>query len=103
MKRILALSFLIFLLLPVYSQTSDDYNKQGKAKLQKGDYSGAITEFNNAILLNSSFYEAYYNRGQAKSKVGNHHGAIMDFSKAIEINPNYSEAYCERGLEKYLI
>ena len=67
------------------------YNDRALAKTDLGDYSGAISDFTQAIKLKktnpqSSFIgigDIYENRASAYSKAGNNASAINDYSRAI--------------------
>ena len=76
------------------------YCGRGTAKGNKGDYDGAIADFDRAIAINPNYAEAYYNRGLVKAEQGDYDGAIADYDRAIAINPNYAVAYCGRGVAK---
>ena len=83
------------------SQTVDfAYNNRGYLKNEKGDFKGAIEDFDKAIAINSTNVEAYNNRGLAKANMGNNPEAIVDYNKAIAIDPKYEKAYNNRGLAK---
>jgi len=75
-----------------------DLLSRGLDKDKRGDYQGAIADYNQAILLNPNLAEAYNNRGLVFSKQGNFSGAIADYNQAIKLNPNYAAAYNNRGL-----
>ena len=74
-----------------------DYNRSGLEYFGKKDYNRAITEFSQAIRLNSNYAEAYNNRGNAYSAKGDYNLAIADFTQAIRLEPNNAEAYSNRG------
>ena len=74
------------------------YLTRGKASIEKGDYDGAIANYNKAIDINPRYAMAYYNRGRAYNIKGQYDQVISDCNKAIEINPRYAEAYNNRGL-----
>jgi len=76
------------------------YDNRGNAKKNKGDFDGAIADYNRAIELNPQDAGAYNNRGIAKKNKGDLDGAIADFNRAIELNPRLSEAYNNRGNAK---
>ncbi len=76
------------------------FNTRGAAKAHLGDYSGALTDYNKAIEINSSYVDAYYNRGVLRENIKDYSGALADYTKAIEINPSYADAYYSRGLVK---
>ncbi|HEY9834121.1 MAG TPA: tetratricopeptide repeat protein, partial [Stenomitos sp.] len=72
--------------------------KQGLNKFHRGDYRGAIQDFNQALRFNADFAEVYYYRGISRYKKGDYLGAINDYSQVLRVNPHNAEAYSERGL-----
>lgn len=77
------------------------FYRQGEEKARKGDYKGAIVDFNEFLRLNPNGFKAYYNRGLARQKLGDYEGAIMDFDKYLQFNPNDVEARQNRGLLRF--
>ncbi|MBD1829976.1 tetratricopeptide repeat protein [Microcoleus vaginatus GB1-A2] len=77
---------------------ADDFYIQGREKLNKGDYQGAIQEFNQAIQLNPNYGDAYNNRAAARYKLGDNQGTLKDISQFIRINPNYAQGYMSRAI-----
>ena len=77
------------------------YNKSGIAKFQRGDFAGAIADYDRAIELDPKFVDAYNERAGVKEIGGDLIGALADCSRAIEINPNYSLAYSHRACIYY--
>ena len=73
------------------------YYNSGNEKQDKGDWTDAITDYNKAIEIKSSYAKAYGNRGNAKRAKGDLDGAMADFNKAIEIKPDYALAYYNRA------
>ncbi len=77
-------------------------NVTGLQKLDKGDYVGAIDEFNIAIKREPNKSALYYNRGLAYEKSKDYNKAINDFQQSLTIN-NFKEqakhtgAYYELG------
>lgn len=77
-------------------------NVTGIQKMDKGDYIGAIDEFNKAIKREPNKSALYYNRGIAYEKAKEFNKAIEDFQQALKIN-NFKErakhngAYYELG------
>jgi tetratricopeptide (TPR) repeat protein len=89
-------------LAPASNQpTADDFYLQANAKREKGDLKGAITDYDQAIRLNSNFAFAYNNRGNARSDLGDKQGAIADYNQAIRLDPNNAIAYNNRGFARY--
>ena len=66
------------------------YGKAGKLK-------EAIADFDTAIKLNPSFYQAYANRALVQRRLGRDDLAFADYNRAIQINPSYDVAYVGRG------
>jgi len=57
----------------------------GIMHLLSGDMKGAIEDFNQAILINPNYAEAYKGRGVAKVQLGDEKEAIEDLQKAADI------------------
>ncbi len=70
---------------------------QGWAKYLKGDKKGAITDYNQALLINPNYCEVYMRRGKARFDLGDKNGAIADYNQALQINPNYALTYIFPG------
>ncbi|BAY60156.1 serine/threonine protein kinase containing TPR domain [Calothrix brevissima NIES-22] len=81
----------------VQAKDADTYKKEGKEKYDRGDYQGAIEDYNQAIKIHPDYADAYNNRGNAREKLGDYQGAIEDYNQAIKIHPDYADAYCDRG------
>jgi tetratricopeptide (TPR) repeat protein len=54
-------------------------------KLQKNDLKGAMSDFNQAMLLNPQSGLAYRNRGRAEQKMDDPNAAIADFNRALKL------------------
>lgn len=57
----------------------------GCAKLDLGDYDGALTDFSRALALCPMYYEAYARRGSAKYMLGDTEDAIDDWKKSGDL------------------
>jgi len=79
------------------------YNKSGIAKSQRGDFAGALADYNRAIELDPGFVEAHNNRAGAKEMRSDLIGALDDCGRATEIDPHYSLAYIHRACIHYEI
>ena len=66
-----------------------EYFSRGNFKKLIEDYGGAICDYNNAIQLNPTFWEAYYQRGNVLVRINNHQKAVQDYNKAIELILKY--------------
>jgi len=83
------------------------YRKQGTKKRNEEDYQGAITAYQEAININSSFFEVYNDMAIVFMKLDNDKIAMMLLDKALSINPYYELArenkaiiYLKRGTNK---
>jgi tetratricopeptide (TPR) repeat protein len=74
---------------------------QGTDKVQRGDYQGAIEDYNQVLQINPKDADTYHNRGIARSESGDHAGAIEDYDQALQINPQDADAYYNRGVAHY--
>ena len=64
---------------------------------QRGDHKGAISYFEDAILLDSTDADVYYTCGASKYFLGQTEEAISDFDKAIKLEDNNINYYRYRG------
>lgn len=71
---------------------------QGKIKTQRHDYTGAIEDFTQALLLWSKYGYAYYERGNVLSALTDYRAAIEDYDQAIRFG--YQAAYNKRGVAR---
>ena len=85
------------------AQTIMSLYESGSEKFQKGDYEGAISDYNKAIEINPRDADVYYKRGNAKSELKDYQGAIADYTKAIQINPALRQAYINRGIDLEIV
>jgi len=76
------------------------YIYRGIAKIELGDYEGAIEDYDKAIELNGEMKTSYFNRGIVKGKLGDYEGEIEDYNKAIELDGEDADAYYNRGIAK---
>ena len=79
-----------------------EYIKRGREKVEMGDYFNALTDYNQAIELNSRYADAYYYRGKAKYELKQYKAAIDDYDKAIRLNPDDASAYFHRANAKLM-
>jgi S1-C subfamily serine protease/Tfp pilus assembly protein PilF len=79
------------------SPTADDFFITAGQKSQKGDYRGAINDYDRVLALNPQFEEVYFRRGIARSLLKDWQGAEADYTQAIAIKPGHAQAYLHRG------
>lgn len=75
-------------------------NHEGLAKQNKGDWAGAMADYNEAIRLDPNYSAAYDNRGNVKGEKGDLNGAMADINQAIRLNPKNAIAYFNRARVK---
>ena len=80
--------------------TVSRYEERGDRAYQKGEYTGAIADFDMAIDRDPDDAQIYYKRGLAKFKIDQYEEAISDFDMAIDKNPDYAQVYYNRGVMK---
>lgn len=71
-------------------------NGAGNVLSSRGDLTGAIAFYSEAIEINPKYYVAHNNRGIVNWMKGNLEDAITDFTRAIELHPT-KEIYYNRG------
>jgi V8-like Glu-specific endopeptidase len=67
-------------------QDAKTYYVRGLTRFDKGDLSGAVADFNQAIQNQSDYAEAYFYRALAYSDLKQMPKSIADYSKAIALN-----------------
>lgn len=74
------------------------YISRGIARYWKKDeFDTAITDYTNAIELDTEYAEAYNHRGIAYLNNGNFDDAIADYTDAIRLDQEFAEAYKDRA------
>lgn len=69
------------------------YVSIARAQMYNGDYADALTNAENAILLNGNNAVAHALRGWALGKLGNYLDAESAYNRAYEIDPAYPQTY----------
>ena len=104
--------------------SADNLVQRGVDKIQLGNLTGAIADFNQALKVNPNDSQAYYYRGQAQRQLerspsfreaysevlqfrgiarlqlGDEQGAVADLNYVLRNNPNATSAYLNRGLAR---
>ena len=79
---------------------------RGGIRHKKGDESGAIADFTQAILLESNSPYAYFNRAVSLRSQGSYKEAITDLTECIRLSQNQRgvfRAYAERAADREAI
>ena len=66
-------------------------------KFNRGDFNGALQQYDQAIRIDSADADYWLNRGLVKEKLKDYEGSINDFTKAISLKPDYESAWFNRG------
>ncbi len=70
---------------------------RGQAYLQIREIDKATEDFEKALQLDSTYFQAYLYRGMAALMVGKNDSAVLDFNKALDLKPGFSRALVARG------
>ena len=99
LKQVFMISMCI--LLANCAKTSDDFLKSGLANVQNRKYDIALSDFNNAVSLDSANARAYLERAKIACRTGFTESVRKDLSKYIELTAhNMGVAYVGRALTK---
>jgi tetratricopeptide (TPR) repeat protein len=79
------------------NSNAKDFYDRGLAKTERGDYQGAIADFDRVISIDPQIIEAYCDRGLARIGLQDLNGALADFDLALKIDPLHADAYNRRG------
>ncbi len=71
---------------------------RGNIKKGKGNFIGALSDYNKAIEINPRYIVAYLNRGNCYSVFDKYDSAIADYNVFINIRTDSSSAYFNRGI-----
>jgi tetratricopeptide (TPR) repeat protein len=75
------------------------FYRQGITKANEKDYQGAIAAFNEALLLNPTYAEAYFQRGLARFNAkGDLRWAVVDFNAALRLDPQNASILFARSM-----
>jgi tetratricopeptide (TPR) repeat protein len=96
-KNILYLGFVIIVLTSCSKNGPDFYFKNGNAKYQLKDYSGAIKDFDIAIEKEPTFMQAYHTRAICYGELKKYDKSLHDFNKTIDLDPKFKNAYLNRA------
>ncbi|KFP28290.1 Tetratricopeptide repeat protein 6, partial [Colius striatus] len=84
----------------LHSSYPDAFYQRGLCRMQLGE-ANCIRDFNQALALCPSHFQAYMSRAAYYASKGRYSKAIMNCNEAIKILPNSVQAYFYRGTLKY--
>jgi protein O-mannosyl-transferase len=80
----------------VFPGAAEGYYSRAVTFFSMNNYDAAMSDINQAIILQKTFSDPYVVRSRINARVKNYQEAISDLSKAIEIKPTYSVAFSDR-------
>ncbi len=86
-----------------FPKVSLAYNNRSKIYIEQEKFELAIADYNMALKLNPSSFDAYNNRGNAYRKLGKMELAIQDYNAAIKLNRSFAMAYSNRSQSYYFL
>jgi lipoprotein NlpI len=84
-----------------YGSDADEFIKQAKAALEKGDATTALEAANKAVAADPKSAEAVFARGDAYAAERKHAEAIKDYDAALALDKTHYIALDHRGYEKF--
>ena len=73
------------------------YFNRGIAYYSKKEYDLAISDYDQAIALNSNFPDAYLKKGLAYFGKKDYDDAIAEYTKALELSPKFADTNYKRA------
>ena len=73
------------------------YKNRGLMFIETKDYHNAISDFNEALIFDSTNSTLYFNRGYTQALSGNYESAIKDYSRAIFHDSTNAKVFVNRG------
>ncbi len=86
---------------PEETGSAEEYNTEGLADLEQGNFEVALAKFNRAIDLDPTMAMAYSNRSAAYEGLQRFEEAIADESKALELDPTLAHSHYNRSVLYY--
>jgi lipoprotein NlpI len=80
---------------------ADEFIKQARSALKKGDAAAALEAANKAVAADAKSPDAIFMRGEAYAAERKHAEAIKDFDAALAIDATYYLAIDRRGAERF--
>lgn len=87
----------LFSSLLFFSQTANEFLKNGIEKHNAKDFEAAIEEYSKAMKQDKNLRDAYFNRGICELALKDFKNSIKDFDKTIELDSDFVKAYYSRA------
>jgi tetratricopeptide (TPR) repeat protein len=84
------------------SENAQLYYLRGNAKLERGDGTGAVADYSEALRLDPSRADVCKKLGKVRLELGDAAGATTDFDAAVRIDPQDAQAYRGRSAARLL-
>jgi tetratricopeptide (TPR) repeat protein len=97
MKKILTISFLVFVYVFSSGQTYKKLIEKCDENMATKNYEKVLELSHKAILKKPNKPEGYYYKGGAYERLFRYTEAIKNFNKVIEIDPDFLSIYSYRG------
>jgi tetratricopeptide (TPR) repeat protein len=99
------LAALLVLVIPVsaYSDGAVALYTQGNTLLQSGNYSEAVSAYDNATILEPRYFEAWNAKADALNREHEYSEALSASDQSLSINPDYATGWINRGQILYNI
>ena len=81
---------------PYYSEIHVSYHNRGVSKESINDFSGALKDYEEAVLINSDYSPSFVGIGNMKLEFKEYIGALTAYDQAIRINSKETDAYIGR-------
>lgn len=81
----------------INAQSSSDYHKKGEDKDKKGNFKGAIMQYQKALIIDPNNVEILEKTVYAKSNTGQYSSAIDNLNTLIQLKPQSSKFFYLRG------
>jgi tetratricopeptide (TPR) repeat protein len=83
--------------LSAYSPDATKLYITGRDLTESGNYTGAVAVFNNAIILEPLYFEAWDGMADALNRKGQFNDALAASNRSLEIYPGYVKGWINRG------
>jgi lipoprotein NlpI len=101
MRLLPAIPILILWATPMSAAEVDEFVKQARAALKKGDIAAAMTAAQKAVEADSKSAVAVFTRGDVYAAQRKHAEAIKDFDTSLALDKTYLLAIDRRGGERF--
>ena len=86
--------------ISLYPSDSQLYLDRAVVRIERLQYSQALSDLNQAITLDLNFGDAYLYRASVKRYINDLYGALDDIGRVLELTPMLPAAVLERGIIK---